>query len=108
MFLTGLPGFYPVEIFGLVNVKTEIALVRIFRLILPTAFLAIAFWTFEISPDGQQAVLSYLAGGARHLLFFAALGVTVFLYVFMGAYERRIFFENRQHARNMFVKRLED
>ena len=90
------------------NVKTEMGLVRTFRLILPTAFLAISFWTFEISPDGQQAVLSYLAGGARHLLFLAALGVTLFLYVFMGAYERRIFFENRQHAKGVFMKRIED
>src|SRR5207245_8032183 len=78
---------------SLVSVKTEIGLVKTFRLILPVAFLAISFWTFEIGADGQQAVLNYLGQSARHLFFFTALVITAGLYLFLGAYEKRIFFE---------------
>lgn len=95
---------------SLVSIKTEIGLVKTFRLILPVAFLAISFWTFEIGADGQQAVLNYLGQSARHLFFFAALVITAGLYLFLGAYEKRIFFENRQqHSKNpLFMKRIED
>ena len=93
----------------LVSVKTEIGLVKTFRLILPVAFLAISFWTFEIGSDGQQAVLNYLGQSAKHLFFLGALIITAGLYLFMGAYERRIFFENRQqHSKSLFMKRIED
>ncbi len=94
---------------SLVSVKTEIGLVKTFRLILPVAFLAISFWTFEIGADGQQAVLNYLGQSARHLFFFGALVITAGLYLFLGAYEKRIFFENRQqHSKSLFMKRIED
>ncbi|SRR5713101_5305884 len=95
---------------SLVSVKTEIGLVKTFRLILPVAFLVISFWTFEIGADGQQALLNYLGQSARHLFFFAALVITAGLYLFLGAYEKRIFFENRQqHSKNpLFMKRIED
>ena len=93
----------------MVSVKTEIGLVKTFRLILPVAFLAISFWTFEIGADGQQAVLNYLGQSAKHLFFLGALAITAALYLFMGAYEKRIFFESRQqHAKGMFMKRLDD
>src|SRR5256885_12923041 len=61
---------------SLVSVKTEIGLVKTFRLILPVAFLAISFWTFEIGSDGQQAVLNYLGQSAKHLFFLGALIIT--------------------------------
>jgi hypothetical protein len=95
---------------SLVSLKTEIGLVKTFRLILPVAFLAISFWTFEIGADGQTAILNYLGQSARHLFFFAALVITAGLYLFLGAYEKRIFFENRQqHSKNpLFMKRIED
>lgn len=94
---------------SLVSIKTEIGLVKTFRLILPVAFLVISFWTFEVGADGQQALLNYLGQSARHLFFFAALAITAGLYLFLGAYERRIFFENRQqHSKSLFMKRIED
>ena len=94
---------------SLVSVKTEIGLVKTFRLILPVAFLAISFWSFEIGPEGQQAFMNYLGQSARHLFFFAALVITAGLYLFLGAYEKRIFFENRQqHSKSLFMKRIED
>ena len=94
---------------SLVSVKTEIGLVKTFRLILPVAFLVISFWTFEIGADGQQALLNYLGQSARHLFFFTALVITAGLYLFLGAYEKRIFFENRQqHSKSLFMKRIED
>src|SRR5438093_12346829 len=93
---------------SLVSVKTEIGLVKTFRLILPVAFLAISFWTFEIGADGQQAVLNYLGQSARHLFFFGALVLTAGLYLFLGAYEKRIFLQNRhQRSNSLIMKPIE-
>src|SRR5437899_10750384 len=94
---------------SLVSVKTEIGLVKTFRLILPVAFLAISFWTFEIGADGQQAVLNDLGHSARHLVLFAALVITAGLYLFLGAYERRILFEyTQQRSKSLFMKRIDN
>ena len=80
----------------MVSLKTEIWLVKTFRLLLPATMFVILFWTIEAPPEWQNSLISSLGENARHVFFFLGLGVIAALYKFMGVYERKIFFESHR------------
>jgi len=80
----------------MVSLKTEIWLVKTFRLLLPATMFVILFWTIEAPPEWRNSLISSLGENARHVFFFLGLGVIAALYKFMGVYERKIFFESHR------------
>lgn len=91
----------------MVSLKTEIWLVKTFRLLLPATMFLILFWTVEAPPEWQNSLISSLGSNARHVFFLLGLAVIAALYKFMGVYERKIFFESR-HLKSPLLRRPEE
>ena len=91
----------------LVSLKTEIWLVKTFRLLLPASMFLILFWTVEAPLEWQNSLISSLGTNARHVFFFLGLVVIAALYKFMGVYERKIFYESH-HLKGSLLRRPEE
>jgi len=91
----------------MVSLKTEIWLVKTFRLLLPATMFVILFWTVEAPPEWQNSLISSLGTNARHVFFFLGMVVIAGLYKFMGVYERKIFYESH-HLKGSLLRRPEE
>ena len=91
----------------MVSLKTEIWLVKTFRLLLPASMFVLLFWTVEAPPEWQASLISSLGENAKHVFFLLGLIVVAGLYKFMGIYERKIFFESR-HTRSPLLRRPDE
>ncbi len=91
----------------MVSLKTEIWLVKTFRLLLPATMFVLLFWTVEAPPEWRNSLISSLGENANHVFFFAGLIVIAALYKFMGVYERKIFFESH-HLKSPLLRRPEE
>ena len=91
----------------MVSLKTEIFLVKLFRLLLPATFVVLLWWTIEAPADLRNSLLSGFGANANHVIFFGGIGMIALLYKFMGIYERKIFYESH-HLRSPPLRRPEE
>ncbi len=99
--------FAPFTEWKMVSVKTEIFLVKTFRILLPAIMVLLLWWADEASPDLRNTLLNSLGANANHMIFFGGLALIVVLYRFMGIYERRIFYESH-HLKTPLLRRPEE
>jgi hypothetical protein len=83
----------------LATARNELMMLKLFRLVLPTALLASFIWMFEFSDSARQSVFNSLGANANHIVFIVGILIVVGLYWFMGVYERKIMYENRHTNR---------
>ncbi len=81
--------------------KTELRMLKVFRLTLPAALLVSLTWMTLFTDSARQAVFSALGANANIIVFVLGLFLVVGLYWLMGVYERKILYENR-HVRPAF------
>ena len=81
------------------SARSELMMLKMFRLILPTALLVSFVWMFEFSDGARQSVFNALGANANHIVFIVGLLLVVGLYWFLGVYERKILYENRRGNR---------
>lgn len=91
----------------MVSLKTEIFLVKTFRILLPATMVLLLWWADEASPDLRNALLNSLGANANHIIFFGGIALIAVLYKFMGIYERRIFYESH-HLKSPLLRRPEE
>ena len=76
--------------------KTELMMLKVFRLTLPTALLVALTWLTLFTDSARQAVFNALGANANIIVFILGLFLVVGLYWVMGVYERKILYENRR------------
>ena len=91
----------------MVSLKTEIYLVKTFRVILPASLVLMLFWSVEAPDALRNSLLNSLGQNANHLVFFLGIVVIGALYKFMGIYEKKIFFESK-HLKGTLLRHPED
>ena len=91
----------------MVTLRTEIFLVKIFRILLPAILVVMLWWTIEAPDSLRISLIDSLGANANHLVFFGGLAVIAIMYKFMGIYERKIFYESR-HLRTPLLRRPEE
>ena len=89
------------------SLKTEIFLIKTFRILLPAILVIMLWWTIEAPDSVRLSLLNSLGANANHLVFFGGIAVIAVLYKFMGIYERKIFFESR-HLHSPLLRRPDE